>query len=320
LESEAVSEEKPWQLRGEIASGARPENSLLQEHLDYDTVAKAAPIITEEVSKRLEDIILQRVKDQAWDDVERKVKTAEDPYEYKKRLVLDQEKSKLSLAQVYEQEFVSQQEKADNEGKASSLLDREDDADGQNAKEVAAIHKAMTGLFAKLDTLTHFHFTPKNLNAEVKIVKNMPSIAVEDVAPVTASDATLLAPQEIADTKRGAPLGSTERTETDMKRDRRIKKSKQRKIHNDEEKRLAANTGPESKQTAMKRLEEQEKKGKKVSTVKDDHMKSKTVKSSSAFFSQLQQETTASVKDKALAMKKKKKDAGKELKARSMKL
>lgn len=123
LEEEAISE-KPWQLRGEIAGPARPDNSLLQEHLDYDTVARQAPIITEEVSKRLEDIILRRIKDRAWDDVERKVKPINDPYEYKKKLVLDAEKSKLSLAQIYEQEYLNQQSKAEQNSKLPSVFDR----------------------------------------------------------------------------------------------------------------------------------------------------------------------------------------------------
>ena len=47
---------------------------------------------------------------QAFDDVERKVKPKENAFEFKKRVVLDQEKSKLSLAEIYEQEYLEKME------------------------------------------------------------------------------------------------------------------------------------------------------------------------------------------------------------------
>ena len=47
---------------------------------------------------------------QAWDDVVRKEKKTEDVFEFKKKVVLDQEKSQQSLSQVYEEEFIKMQQ------------------------------------------------------------------------------------------------------------------------------------------------------------------------------------------------------------------
>ena len=105
------------------------------------------------------------ILDEAWDDVERKIKPVENPYDFKKKLILDQEKSKLSLSQVYEEEYLKQKGDAEAAQKAPGVLD--DDVDKDKPEIVDEIKSRMKELFVKLDTLTHYHYTPQALNAEV---------------------------------------------------------------------------------------------------------------------------------------------------------
>jgi len=300
---------KPWQMGGEVAAPVRPENSLLAEHLEYDTAARHAPVVTEDVARKLEDIIKQRAKDKAWDDVERKIRPVEDPVEYKKKLILDQEKSKLSLAQVYEEEFMKLAENATAKTPSIGLLDKEEEE--ETPSEVVEIKEMMNTLFRKLDSLTHLHYTPKQKSAELKIVRNIPSIAMEEVAPTAASNAALLAPAEVVDKKKGELMEDKEKTKTDKKRERREKKAIKRASIREREKReaLVAKMNPGlgnkySKGKALKKLEEAEKQG-KVVTIKGKE-KDKTVKTSKAFFSSLQEEVNTHVKEKSMEKKRKK--------------
>uniref|UniRef100_A0A0K2UEK6 U3 small nucleolar ribonucleoprotein protein MPP10 n=1 Tax=Lepeophtheirus salmonis TaxID=72036 RepID=A0A0K2UEK6_LEPSM len=295
LENAAIKE-KEWQMTGEASATSRPENSLLQDHLDFDTVAKQAPIITEEVSKTLEQLILQRIKDKSWDDVERKVKPVKDPYEYKKKLMLDQEKSKFSLAEIYEKEYLQQQGKLSQEKEKVSILDKDD---MEIPKEVEDIQKRMNSLFAKLDVLTHYHYVPKTLSAEIKVIKNKSTLQMEEVAPIGVSEETLLAPQEIADKSKNCEIGKDERTDTDKKRERRKKKHVQ-KLKAERQEKLVQNINPGlgnkyAKEKALKTLKDAEKKGHNVKILSND---SSSVKSSSSFFDKLQNEVKKGIESK----------------------
>jgi len=317
---EAAVGDKTWQMGGEAAAPVRPENSLLSEHLEYDTAAKQAPVITEEVSRRLEDIILQRIKDKAWDDVERKVKPVEDPYEFKKKLVLDQEKSKLSLAQIYEEEFMKVAEQTTAKKPSVGLLDKEEE---ETPAEVEEIKGLMHSLFRKLDSLSHLHFTPKQKSAELKVVRNIPSIAMEEVAPVAAANSDLLAPAEVVDKKKGELVDDREKTKTDRKRDKREKKAKLKAKIKDKERKekLVAKLNPGlgnkySKEKALKQLEDAEKQGHVINLNKKN--KDTSVKTSKSFFTNLQDEVKTHVREKAAS--KKSKDKNNKINPASLKL
>ena len=291
---------------------------MLEEDLEYDTVSKQAPIITEAVSKRLEDIIMQRIKDEAFDDVARKVKPVENPYDFKKKMILDQEKSKLSLSQVYEEEYLKQKGDIESAKKVPGMLD--DDEEKDKPEIIENIKSRMKQLFVQLDTLTHYNYTPQQINAEIKVVRNMPTIAMEEVAPVAMSDATLLAPQEIVDKTREI-IGTSERNETDKKRDIRLKKAKQKKKKKSKEQKdkLIAQLNPGlatkySKKAAEKAIQQAEKEG-KVKTIKD---KNRAVKSSTAFFDKMQNEVQSIMSD--IKADKKNKTKNKKNNAASFKL
>ncbi|NXG57704.1 MPP10 protein, partial [Hemiprocne comata] len=294
---EELLEEKPWQLKGEVTGQKRPENSLLEETLLFDHAVRMDPVITEETTFQLEDIIKQRILDEAWDDVVPKEKPNEEPFEYKKRISLDHEKSKLSLAEIYEQEYMKlHQQKTEEE-------------ENPEHKE---IQEMMNSLFLKLDALCNFHFTPKPPVPEVKIVSNLPAISMEEVAPVAVSDAALLAPEEIKEkNKAGDVKTDAEKTPTDKKRERRKKKLRKRIKLREKEKRqkLLEKMKPEqgiklSKKAAAAKLKRLAKEG-KASLLKDEG-KDKVLKSSQAFFSQLQDQVKMQIKDANKEKKKQK--------------
>ncbi|XP_043281804.1 U3 small nucleolar ribonucleoprotein protein MPP10-like [Venturia canescens] len=294
LERQAISE-RPWQWKGEVAGPNRPQNSLLEEYVEFDIMSRPVPVITEQTTLKLEDIILQRIQDKAWDDVERKFKPVETPFEYKKKLVMDQEKSKKSLAQIYEDSYIKQRD-------AAIDPDNTEEREAEEPKEHVEIREMMHSLFAKLDSLSNFHYTPKQAQPEIKIVSNLPAVNMEEVAPVATTDATLLAPEEIKPKPRGELMGRGERTSTDMKRERRKKKLKQR-THQKASEKKEANLAEKLKASGKKYRKGEaaaviNKLMKARNIVKIDETNSKAPKSSTAFFAQLQDQVASRIKTK----------------------
>ncbi|XP_076249458.1 U3 small nucleolar ribonucleoprotein MPP10 [Calliopsis andreniformis] len=301
LEKEALSE-KPWQLKGEVSAANRPQNSLLEEFVEFDITTRPAPVITEQTTLKLEDIIKQRIKDKAWDDVERKFKPVETPFEYKKKLILNQEKSKESLSQIYENEYLKQKE----------ALNPDNEKEEEEPKLHIEIREMMHSLFSKLDALSNFHYTPKLAKPEIKIISNIPAINMEEVAPVGTSDAAMLAPEEIKAKPRGDLIGKAERTKADMKRERRHKKMKQRarqKVMEQKEKLNAMKPGVEKKYRNAKAAELVKKLTKNRNIIKMDETSQKVPKSSTAFFNQLQDQVKTHIKSKTDVNTKKKQKA-----------
>lgn len=170
LEEENVAG-KDWTLRGEINAGARPQDSLLQEDLEFEHVAKMAPTITPEVTEGLEELIRKRIKDRAWDDVERipeeviQAQLKEKAKKITAAVALDDGKSKLSLAEQYEADFeAAAARKAKADLKDEGLLD----------EATKAAHEDIRRMFGKLcktiDELSQNKFAPRSYDlAEVEI-------------------------------------------------------------------------------------------------------------------------------------------------------
>ncbi|KAI8900568.1 U3 small nucleolar ribonucleoprotein complex, subunit Mpp10 [Globomyces pollinis-pini] len=213
--------EKDWTLKGEANSKQRPMNSLLEEDLDVDIAVKPVPVITEETTATLADLIIQRIKDMAFDDVVRKAPPKDSVYDPNRRWELDDEKNKKSLAEVYEDEYKKQTSK--DEVKTDRQLEVE--------KQHAEISELYNNLTYQLDALSNWHFTPKPASLEVEVVPtaSVPAISLEEVIPANVSNAKLALPREVYDgkvAKSQAELDEKDKKRLRMKAKRIARKEK----------------------------------------------------------------------------------------------
>ena len=154
----------------QVSAKDRPAESLLEQAVFFEHATKAPPVITEAVTVNLENIIKRRIAEESWDDVIRKVEAEAKEFQPKKEL--DHEKSKASLAEIYEQQVCRHLSLA--RSLSRSLFLRVSPAqymqqiEGVQAKnELQAKHLQIENMFrslsAKLDALSNFHATPRKV-------------------------------------------------------------------------------------------------------------------------------------------------------------
>ncbi|KAJ2304371.1 U3 snoRNP protein, partial [Coemansia sp. RSA 2706] len=226
LEDEAVAE-KHWTMIGEVGSNVRPKNSLLAEDLDFDHMQKPVPVVTQDATASLEDVIKRRILNEEWNDVERKKDIQAKPFRPSEFIALDDKKSKKSLAEEYEAEYMAQ--------KTGDDFVPENDA--KLAEKHQDINSQMRNLFTQLDSLSHFHFAPKPAAVDIEIRTNLPALQMEEKLPVSMTQADQLAPGEIFEKRQntagrtGDIVGNSELSREERKLRRQRKKNDKKKKH-----------------------------------------------------------------------------------------
>lgn len=158
LEAENVGK-KDWVLSGEARARDRPLNSLLEQDLEFDHTGKAKPTVTTESVASLEERIRQRILDQDFDDVERKLPLDPNTLAPAKLMDVSSEPGGgQTLAQAFEQQYQS----AAGQGQ---------DVDEPTRKKHQEISDLFDGICTKLDALSNARYTPKPVRTFIPLLR-----------------------------------------------------------------------------------------------------------------------------------------------------
>ncbi|KAK3714141.1 U3 snoRNP protein [Vermiconidia calcicola] len=229
---------REWTLAGEARAADRPMNSLLEEDLDFERAGRPVPVITAEVSESIEDLIKRRILAHDFQDIIRRrpddLATGKDSRRGRLDFQLDDSKSKKGLAEEYEEEHLRRTD--------TNFVDVKDEKQKKEEKEIEALWKKVC---SDLDSLSSWHFRPKQAAPQLDIRVDAPTIGMEDARPSAGGEvagASQLAPQEVYKAgeatkgvreevvgKSGLPAGKEEMSREERKRRRRREKERVRK-------------------------------------------------------------------------------------------
>ena len=225
LEAESIAEKK-WTMKGEVSGKQRNSDTLLEEELEFDRTAKPVPVITQETTESIEEIIKRRIVNQEFDEVTKRIISELNNFKKSKKVDVSEEKSGKSLAELYEDEYSG---KANGKEEVNEVLE-------QAHAEITELFKDVT---YQLDSLYSSHFVPRPKEKLMDVRIETSTISMEDAQPLTMSGSNSLAPQEIY--KAGTKIGKDEvllksgvvMAKAELERDdkQRLHRAKKRKQH-----------------------------------------------------------------------------------------
>lgn len=225
---------KEWMLAGEARAVERPVNSLIEEDLDFERVGKPVPVVTNETTEDIEELVKRRILANEFDEVIRRRPGANNSGASRSsRFELEDTKPQQSLAEMYEIDHLRATDPNYVDSKDRKLM-----------REHAEVTNLWKEISSQLDTLSNWHYKPKAAQAQINVVTDAPTIMMEEARPTAGSAAggpSALAPQEVyapgedgrvageVVSRTGASVAKDEMTREEKARVRRQKKNSQRK-------------------------------------------------------------------------------------------
>jgi len=183
LEEENLAE-RSWDLQGEATNKkiVRSKNSLLEKYFDFDMNDKLKPSITEDLTLKIENLIISKIENEQFDDVERKQDFANIPTIPKRKLIEIQDtKLSMGLAELYERQYLQQVEEA---AKPSNNNDVTNDANNLTQRH-ERLARMKADLFYTLDQLYQFHYIPRAdiVQSNINVKRHTKAMFMEEILP-----------------------------------------------------------------------------------------------------------------------------------------
>ncbi|GLI80139.1 U3 snoRNP protein [Penicillium ochrochloron] len=224
---------KEWMLTGEARAVERPVNSLIEEDLDFERVGKPVPVVTNETTEDIEELVKRRILAKEFDEVIRRRPGAADVESSRRgRFELADTKPQQSLAEMYEADHLKATDANYVDPKNQKLI-----------REHAEVTDLWKEISSKLDLLCNLNYKPQTPQVSINVVSDAPTIMMEDARPTAGSAVggpSALAPQEIyapgddgrvageVVLKTGAVISKDEMSREEKARKRRQKKSQRK--------------------------------------------------------------------------------------------